>query len=106
SNFDQSGYTKVLDENGDKVFLKNQPLTQNSQQGENARSNVTLTINFVFDETEYYVPTVLIYDETGYMHTTTYQDFTNPLFVSVPAGTYEILTEYAPINSGKTHIDL
>lgn len=105
-HFDEGNYATVMNENGNKVFLKNQSSIQTTQPGEIARANVVLTINFVYDESEYYIPTVLIYDETGYMHTTTDQNFTNPLVISVPTGVYDILTEFQPINSGKTHIDI
>ena len=88
-NLDQNSYTKVLVENGNKVFLKNQPLTQNRPQNENATNDVSLNINFVFDDSQFYASSVMIYDETGYMQTWTYQNFTNPLVVDVPVGTYE-----------------
>lgn len=103
---DYKDYTKVLDKNGTQVYLKNLTTIQNPHQAERITANVTLTINFVFDDSQFFVPTVLIYDEAGYLHITTYQEFTNPLVVSVPSGTYDILTEYQPIASGKTHIVL
>ena len=104
-NLDQNSYTKVLVENGNKVFLKNQPLTQNRPQNENATNDVSLNINFVFDDSQFYASSVMIYDETGYMQTWTYQNFTNPLVVDVPVGTYDIITEFQPLNdSGKSHI--
>lgn len=96
-NFDESSYTKVLDENGDKVFLKNQSLTQNTE-GENARANVTLTINFNFDESLYINPSVVLFNGTGYMNTWSYYDLPDPFVVNVPTGTYDIITEFLPID--------
>ncbi len=95
-NFDGSGYTKVLDENRDKVFIKNS--AENTQKAENATANVNLTINFTYDESLYINPSVVLFNETGYMHTWSYYDLPDPFVVNVPAGTYDIISEFLPLN--------
>ena len=102
-NFDETNYTKVLDENGDKVFLKNQSPIENTPEAESTETDVSLNINFVYDESQFYISSVMIYDESGYMHAADYYSVTNPFAISVPDGTYDILTEFKPLNAGKSH---
>lgn len=103
-HFDEQSYTKILDENGNKVFLKNQAPAENTPQGANATNDdIALSINLVFDESQFYVSSVLIFDESDYMHVANWNG-TNPIVVSVPDGTYDIVTEFQPLNSSKSHI--
>ncbi|MGB3345189.1 MAG: T9SS type A sorting domain-containing protein [Aequorivita sp.] len=102
-NSDKNNYTQLLEENGSQLFLKNQSPIQGMRQRENTMANIILTMNFVFDENQFYVTSVLIYDESGYLHTTTDQNFTNPLVVSLPNGTYDIVTKFKALTSGTSH---
>ena len=102
--FDIQSYTKILAENGNKVFLKNQTPGENTPQGANATNDdVALSIHLVFDESQFYVSAVLIFDESGYMQVANWNG-TNPIVASVPDGTYDIVTEFQPLNSSKSHI--
>lgn len=100
--FDATDYSKILDENGNKVFLKKLNFIQSTSQGENA-TNGALSINLIFDSSQYYVSSVLIFNESGYMRTANWNG-TNPMVVNVPDGIYDIMTEFQPLNSGKSRI--
>ncbi|HLW33166.1 MAG TPA: T9SS type A sorting domain-containing protein [Aequorivita sp.] len=100
-HFDETSYTAVLDENGRKVFLKNQTASQNTP-GQNA-TNGTLSIDLVFDASQFYVSSVLIFNESGYMRNANWNG-TNPIVVNLPDGTYDIMTEFQPLNSDMSHI--
>ena len=103
-NIDESSYAKVLDANGNTVFLKNQAPIENTPQSENTENDVSLNVDFNYDDSQYYISLVMIYDQSGYMYTADYSSVTNPLVLSVPDGTYDIMTEFKPLNSGKSHI--
>jgi hypothetical protein len=99
--FDNQYYTKVSVENGDKIFLKNQAYTQQTILGENA-TNGALSISLVFDENQYYVSAVLIFNEAGYMQVVNWSGTKN-FVVNVPDGTYDIMTEFQAFQSGNAH---
>src|SRR5690554_5683822 len=100
-HFNEAGYTKVLDKNGNKVFLKNHTSIQNSTRSENAANNA-LSMNLVFDANQFYVMSVLIFNESGYMQTANYNG-TNPIVVNIPDGTYDIMTEFQALESGNSY---
>ena len=102
-NIDERFYEQSIVGNGVQIVGKNQSTLRNFQQGENRKANTNLTMHFAFDENQFYVTAVLIYDENGYMHTTTDQNFTNPLVVSVPNGTYDILIKFKALYSGTSN---
>ena len=99
----ENTYSQLSEENGCELILKTPTQYHRMQQRDNRRANVTMTLNFIFDETQFYVTSVLIYDESGYLHVTTDQNFTNPLVVSLPNGTYDIVTKFKALSSGTSH---
>lgn len=102
--FDQSNYTKTIDKNGDKIFSKNQSYNLINSESQKTTNNANLTLNFLFDADEFYISSVSIYNESGYTHSWTYNDVTNPVVIAVPLGIYDIITEFKPVlDSGKSH---
>ncbi|MFA5618787.1 MAG: T9SS type A sorting domain-containing protein [Weeksellaceae bacterium] len=90
----QNDYTQILDENNRKIYVQNQIQEQNATQGNEGTEEVTLSINLIFDENEFEVPSVvLIYDEIGYPYYA-YWEGTNPLTIDVPPGTYDLFADF------------
>lgn len=101
-NFEENNYTKVLNKNGTIVFLKNQTLALNATQGQSA-TNASLNINLIFDANHFYVTSVSIFNESGYMKTVNWNGI-NPIATNIPDGIYDIVTEFQPLDSNKSHL--
>ncbi|MCK9616384.1 MAG: T9SS type A sorting domain-containing protein [Lentimicrobiaceae bacterium] len=98
--FNSNDYTKILDENGRKVYTLNHlPGQNNTLVGKESVDDVTLNINLVFDPDQYEAPWVInVFDETGYMNGAFWEG-ANPVTINVPPGSYDI---YANFTSGVT----
>ncbi len=96
--FNADDYTKVMDLFGHIEYQKNKLPLVNINYKDVSTTNVNLSLNFNFDTSEYFVSSILIFNETGYLQTFTYNDFTNPLLVSIPIGIYDIITEFQPLD--------
>ena len=94
-------YNNFAEKNGTKVFLKNPDPIQSTL---NAKANASLTLNFSYDESEYYISSLLVFSDAGYKFAGDYQNVTNPMVLNLPTGTYDIITKFSPINSGQTHV--
>lgn len=101
---DLNNYTKTLEKNGDQIFKKNQNSLSNSSENKTQLSVGNLNVNFNYDATEYYISSVLVFNEAGYRYAADYYSITNPLVLNIPAGTYDIITEFSPLNSGQLHL--
>ena len=95
-NFNSNDYTKILDENGRKVYTLNHLPGQNKTPvGEEGVDDVTLNINLVFDPGQYEAPWVIdVFDETGY-HDYAFWEGTNPVTINVPPGSYDIVAGFS-----------
>lgn len=101
--FDESKYTKFLDDNGKRLYIQNQPISQNAPNGENNAEEVTLSINLDFDSEQFEAPSlILIYDEYGYFNFGFYQG-TNTIEITVPEGVYDILADFTKTSSERTY---
>lgn len=96
-------YNNSAEKNGTKVFIKKEDVLQ-TPRDENAKANASLTLNFSYDESEYYISSLLVFSEAGYKFAGDYYSVNNPMVLNVPTGTYDIITEFSPINSGQTHV--
>ena len=90
--FDLTKYTKILGRKGDQIFIKNQNSGSISTESKSQQSNVTLNINFNHDTTEYYISSVLVFNESGYRYAADYYSITNPVVLNIPTGTYDIIS--------------
>lgn len=102
--FDLNNYTKTSGKNGDQIFIKNENSLPNSSENKTQLREGNLNINFNYDATEYYISSVLVFNEAGYRYAADYYSITNPLVLNVAAGTYDIITEFSPLNSGQSHL--
>ena len=103
-HFDEHDYKKGSDKNGSTVFIKNQASNQNAVPIKNAKPTVALTLNLNYDESEYYISSLLVFNEAGYSYAADYNSLTNPLVLNISAGSYDIVTEFSPLNSGQPHM--
>jgi len=104
NHFDESRYTKTVDENGKKVYVQNQFVIQNVPDDVNNAENVTLSINLNFDPVEFQAPDIiLIYDESGYINFGFYQG-PDPIEISVPEGVYDVQAVFINTSSGRNHV--
>ena len=101
-NFDENHYKKDSDKNGCTTFLKIQDPIQSTPL--DAKANANLTINFNYDTAEYYISSLLVFNEAGYRYAADYSSLTNPLVLNVATGAYDVITEFSPLNSGQTHM--
>ncbi|MBF8457005.1 T9SS type A sorting domain-containing protein [Kaistella sp. G5-32] len=99
--FDVDTYTKTQGKKGDQIFIKNQNSVPSSSQ--NKISDGNLNVNFNYDTTEYYISSLLVFNESGYRYAADYYSITNPLLLNIPTGNYDIITEFSPLNAGQTH---
>lgn len=102
--FNEDDYKKNTDKNGANVFIKNQDPVQNIQETKDAKAEVPLTVNFNYDESQYYISSFLIFSEAGYSYAADYSTLLNPLILNIPAGIYEVITTFSPINLGQSHV--
>ena len=102
--FDLNNYTKISGKNGDQIFIKNENSLPNSSENKAQLREGNLNINFNYDATGYYISSVLVFNEAGYRYAADYYSIANPLVLNVAAGTYDIITEFSPLNSGQSHL--
>lgn len=95
--FDKNNYSKILDENNQKIYMQNLPLNQKTVEEGNDVQEVTLSINLHFDPNQYQAPWFIhIYDESGNA-TFALWEGTNPVTIGVLPGIYDVLADF---NSG------
>lgn len=102
--FNKNDYKKNTDKNGANIFIKNQNPDQNIQETIYTKAKVPLTVNFNYDESEYYISSFLIFSESGYSYAADYSTLLDPLILNIPVGIYEVITTFSPINSGQSHV--
>ena len=102
--FNENIYKKSTNKNGANIFIKNQNPTQNIPQIKDVKAVLPFTVNFNYDQSEYYISSFLIFSESGYSYAADYATLSNPLILNVPTGSYDIITEFSPLNSGQSHV--
>lgn len=101
SNTNQDGYTKILDENGRKIYYSEQHTSSQTGMPESERNinNITLTIDLIFDPEQYAPPEViLIYDENEGFFPVFWEGI-NPITIEVPEGEYDVFSEFRDITT-------
>ncbi len=104
SFFDESNYTKKLDENNRKVYVKNQSLIQNASEGEEGENDIVLlNVNLIFDEEQYTPKYISALREDGSDEFAFWENM-NPVSLELPEGTYDIIAHFIDDSSQRSHI--
>lgn len=103
-HFDDFNYNKISNKNGTTTYLKKQVSTENTIQTVNTKTDAALTLHFNYDENEYYISSLLVFNESGYRSAADYYSITNPLVLNVAPGSYDVITEFSPLHSGQSHM--
>ena len=60
--FNENIYKKSTNKNGANIFIKNQNPTQNIPQIKDVKAVLPFTVNFNYDQSEYYISSFLIFN--------------------------------------------